>query len=129
MHFLCWPSGRSLRSTPLRLRTQHFPLFLFFLLPGTALESASGINYSSDRGLTCFLSVSRDELLIFRSIATQFLPLLPRVTSFPYQVSRTLDRFTVRQGRRSFNFFSPMEFDSNTEIETKIREIALQLIK
>lgn len=92
-------------------------------------ESASGINYSSDRGLTCFLSVSRDELLIFRSIATQFLPLLPRVTSFRYQVSRTLDRFTVRQGRRSFNFFSPMEFDSNTEIETKIRGIALQLIK
>lgn len=121
MHFL--PSGRSLRSTPLRLRAQHFPLFLF-LLPGTALESASGINYSSDRGLTCFLSVSRDELLIFRSIATQFLPLLPRVT---FRYHERLDRFKTVV--HSTFFPQRMELGSNTEIETKIREIALQLIK
>lgn len=114
MHFLCLLDRcRSSQSTSSRLPSPSFsPLFLLPRVPPSRIGPPALIT-APILALRVFLSVNRDELLIFRSIAAQFPP-PPR--SFRYRrYTRTFRSFI-----ELFFLFAlwRKEFDSkNGEIE------------
>lgn len=115
MHFLCLLDRcRSSQSTSSRLPSPSFsPLFLLPRVPPSRIGPPALITAPILAVLRVFLSVNRDELLIFRSIAAQFPPLLEA-----FVIEGIHERFD-----RSLNFFFffalwRKEFDSkNGEIE------------
>lgn len=115
MHFLCLLDRcRSSQSTSSRLPSPSFsPLFLLPRVPPSRIGPPALITAPILAVLRVFLSVNRDELLIFRSIAAQFPP-PPR--SFRYRrYTRTFRSFI-----ELFFLFAlwRKEFDSkNREIE------------
>lgn len=115
MHFLCLLDRcRSSQSTSSRLPSPSFsPLFLLPRVPPSRIGPPALITAPILAVLRVFLSVNRDELLIFRSIAAQFPP-PPR--SFRYRrYTRTFRSFI-----ELFFLFAlwRKEFDSkNGEIE------------
>lgn len=113
MHFLCLLDRcRSSQSTSSRLPSPSFsPLFLLPRVPPSRIGPPALITAPILAVLRVFLSVNRDELLIFRSIAAQFPPLLE---AFVIEgIYERLDRYST--------FFFALwrkEFDSkNGEIE------------
>lgn len=113
MHFLCLLDRcRSSQSTSSRLPSPSFSLlFLLPRVPPSRIGPPALITAPILAVLRVFLSVNRDELLIFRSIAAQFPPLLE---AFVIEgIYERLDRYST--------FFFALwrkEFDSkNGEIE------------
>lgn len=97
MHFLCLLDRcRSSQSTSSRLPSPSFsPLFLLPRVPPSRIGPPALITAPILAVLRVFLSVNRDELLIFRSIAAQFPPLLEA-----FVIEGIHERFD-----RSLNFF------------------------